>query len=164
MAVYFINSNGMHISRSTIGLIDSNQYNVQVGILHGPNEGYKLSFDGEIIREQLPLNEFIVRLIEGETIDKNGPEIHRDIQTVINALNRGKKEEIEAVARWLDHRYSNLIRNGKIILMQHTYRHSYYSESIGSRERSIQQSQPMTTDEAYQKSVTDDEVYYTMIK
>jgi len=162
MAVYFIND-GMHITGSMRGIIDSNRYNVQVGILHDPNDGYKLSFDGERIKEQLALNEFIIRLIEGETLGQNKPMdgalLHRNIRTVIDALNDGRREKVEDVARWLDHRYSNLIRNGKIMLMEHT--HSIRAMRVNS--------QPMTTEEAYEKipskekGVTDDEVYYAMI-
>jgi len=144
---------------------------MMVHIIHRPEDGYLLSYDKEVIKEQLSLKDFISRIRNAEGAQRESLEQEMDR---INFALRNRKER--EIVDWLDHRYANLIRLGKLKLMQHNYsvnaqKVEVYTESVGNSERNIKQSThwsngvkqyPMTTDEAYQKSVTDDEVYYSM--
>ncbi|KKL11453.1 hypothetical protein LCGC14_2545690 [marine sediment metagenome] len=122
--------------------------NIVVSILHDPKEGYILSHDRKIIKERLPLAEFMERLNQGEYSSKKGQlvltdRLTQDTRVVLAALSHGSFSRIANVERWLDHRYSHLIQNKKIILAMHTNSMGdatiESSESLGNDERTIVQ-------------------------
>jgi len=160
---------------------------IRVQILHDPRDGYRLSYDKEVIKEQLSLTEFIERLLRAEyqNVGFDPRKIKEETRQVLVTLSSGNQMKIESIATWLDHRYANLIARKKAVLMEHT--HSINAmrvqsgdmsmverrETISNRERSITQSgmgqmqqenmhvhQPMSYEDAYR--VDDKEVYYLL--
>ena len=150
-----------------------------VGIVHHPSEGYKLGFDGQTIKEELDIREFVKRL----STDRHGTrgynpvpheKMEHDIREILIILSRRNQTEIMHLAETLDRTYSDLIRRGRLVLADHTVSMrgrgpAVYNEreSLGNTERSVTQSCPMTPDEAYkrikdEKNATDKEIYYTL--
>ena len=172
MAVHFIMNSPHAINGAMMHRADTGD--LQVGIIHDPKDGYKLGFDGQIIKETLGVKEFIKRL----SIDYHGTrgynpvpheKMDHDIRRVLSILHSRREVEILHMAETFDRTYSNLIMRGKLILAEHklTMQHSngsYYTEreSLGSAERSVTQSRPITPDEAFTKNVNDKEVYYLL--
>ena len=177
-------------SRYTDGYITHHaQDMIRVNILHRPEDGYLLSHDREVIKEQLPLTDFIQRLRHVEGAQRESLE--QEIKRIDDALRLRREREI---CDWLDRRYSKIIREKQAVLMEHTHsvnmRHVELTgqfhretETVSSSGRSITQSKwdadrvmrhmdemgmyPQTTDEAYEKipktgEVKDKEVYYLL--
>ena len=143
------------------------QDTIMVNIIHKPEDGYLLSYDKEVIKEQLTLDRFIERLIVTEKRNRGGgtrSEIESEKGKIVEALRQRKDREL---CEWLDHRYSNLIRDGRLRLMEHTHSINVRRvdpQSVGMmehmKEENMRAHYPMTPDEAFR--VSDDEVYYSM--
>jgi hypothetical protein len=181
MAVHFIHKGGWDMG---IHLYTSSSEEIMIHIVHDPKDGYLLSYHKQIIKEQLNLKEFIERLVRIENFQKGFSEIQskveRDMCVIVEALTSRSSERVKAVADWLDHRYANLIRNKKLVLMQHIYSVNVnqveHRETISNNERSVTQQNyasnkeihdagfrlrhPIIPNEAFKKEITDDEVYY----
>jgi hypothetical protein len=180
MAVYFI-------SRYSDGyLAHCASDEIQIGIVHNPKDGYLLSYDKEIIKEQLQLKEFIERIVRIEDFQLGFSyienKVQKDMYIVHEVLQSRDHQKIRGVGEWLDERYARIIREGKLKLMQHDYSVNIGQagihterETLGNKERSVTQQlecskitvseyfktkYPITLDKAYQKEITDDEVYY----
>ena len=147
--------------------------NIMVDITHNTHEGYRPAADGSTIRERLDLREFLMRIVKTENMDNRGHDNHRkvegDMRQILTSLVHASHERAEDVGRWLDHRYSNLIRNGKLKLAQHMVMVREQSWNDPAVIRHMEQQgfvakdithYPMTTDEAVR--VSDDEVYYSI--
>lgn len=146
---------------------------VQVRIVHRLEDGYRLSYDGETIKEQLPLPDFIQRLaeIQYKNTAMNRPisdYVDRSVREVLSALHQGGSR-LSAIAENLDKMYADYIKSGKAVLMEHT--HSINVRRVDPRqwdkERVMREMdemgvkiKPMTPDEAFR--VSDTEVYYLL--
>ena len=123
--------------------------NIQVAITHEPREGYILSYDGDVINEQMSLSEFMERLHRSDPkAQESHPErLQQDMRQVLVALSEPYSRKVQDVAKWLDRRYMNLIQTRTIILPQHNISmklgiaSAKTLESIGSREESMLQSE-----------------------
>ena len=186
MAIHFI-TGGTPVDGYMLHRADPRD--IRVGIVHEPKEGYLLSYDRDVIKEEMSLSEFMRRIHSADPqMRKYGNErLEQDIRQVLIALSPGSRK-ITDIAHWLNTRYMTLIRDNHIVLVEHNI--SYKSgnaavktlESVRSRERSMLQSelwdqkrfeeemdkqgykiqdQPTTPDQAYR--VSDDEVYYLLV-
>jgi len=154
---------------------------IRVRIIHRPEDGYLLSYDKEVIKEELPLTDFIRRLRDAEGGQKESFE--DEMKRIDYALRERKERQI---CEWLDHRYVRVIKEKRAVLAEHTHSMQVLDpnriarmegETVGNTERTTTQwdrdrvmkhmneqgynvQQPMTPDEAFR--VSDDEVYYSM--
>jgi len=121
---------------------DRDKRNVQVGILHRTEDGYKLSADGQTIKEQLPLRDFVMRTMGRQ------PYTDRDLDSrmydIIRSTDLTSPEFSDSratrLAEMYDHRYSRMIRDGEIVLAEHKMGMINHRESISNTERSVTQS------------------------
>jgi len=164
--------------------------NIMVDIIHNTHEGYRPAVDGSTIRERLELREFLDRVVRTEYMDKRGHDYRQKVEEemfqILRTLTHASHEAAERLGRDLNHRYSNLIRRGKLVMAEHTvmvreqswndpavikhmHRQGFVAtESLGNKERVITQSDgslkiaqnPMTPDECFR--VSDEEVYYVI--
>jgi hypothetical protein len=105
----------------------SSHHDVRVQIRHELKEGYSPGFDGGMIREEVPLMEFLGRIF------KEGREVENELYRVSKCMAGGydyNNNEVSRIADTYDAMYSNLIRKGKIVLAQHKMRH----DMIGGRD------------------------------
>jgi hypothetical protein len=178
MAVHFI-TRGLGIDGAMVHRADP--HDITVGIVHHPNDGYKLGYDGQVIKEEMGIREFVKRL----AIDRDGhrgynppphEKIDHDVRRILSILSTRNDLEIRNMAETLDRHYSRMIMTGKLVLAEHTVsmKQGYPGqfterESLGNRDRVITQSEylkkqyPMTEAESYKKgNATDKEVYYLL--
>jgi len=135
---------------------------IRVRIIHRPEDGYLLSYDKEVIKEELSLTDFIERLRNIEGAQKESFE--NEMKRIEHALI-GRQEQ--QISEWLDHRYARVIREKRAVLMEHTHSINVRRvdpQSVGMmehmKEENMRAHYPMTVDEAFR--VSDDEVYYSM--
>lgn len=186
MAVYF--QTECSIDRYIVHRADPRD--IKVHVVHNPSDGYLPAKSGEIIKESMPLKDFIIRLIRLERNHPNSDQyfderVEENIQKTLIALSQGDISS-KQVSEWLDRRYSDLIRHGKIKLAEHEIdtrlHHNYVAgadpyterETISNKQHAIYQVQhgditpsehmkkehPMTIDEGFRTS--DKEVYYLL--
>lgn len=132
---------------------------ILVRIIHRPQDGYLLSHDNQVIREQLPLKDFIQRLRKAE-----GAQL-KSLEEEMCDIERGLRERKERmISEWLDHRYSKVIKEKQAVLMEHTHsmniRHVDHTNRLWNTEAVLKQQDQMGI--KVKESVTDDEVYYIM--
>ena len=143
---------------------------IMVDITHNPGEGYRPAVDGSTIRERLPLKDFLMRLVRTENMDNrghdNGTKVDEDVFQILRTLAHASHEKADDMGRWLNHRYSKLIEQGKLVIPQHTImvREQGWNDPAVIKHMERQgfavAQQPMTPDEAFR--VSDDEVYYVI--
>jgi hypothetical protein len=150
MAVHFI-TRGLGIDGAMVHRADP--HDITVGIMHYPHDGYKLGYDGQVIKEELGLREFVKRL----AVDRDGhrgynppphEKIDHDVRRILSILSTRNDVEIQHIADTLDKHYSNMIMRGKLVLAEHTVsmqRPGQFTEreSIGNTERSMVQSEKL---------------------
>ena len=145
---------------------------VTVRIVHRPEDGYRLSHDGEVIKEQLNLQEFVQRLVDIEHKNKAltypiHEYVDRHIREILSALDQGG-QKLNAILNHLDEKYAHYIGIGKAVLIEHT--HSINVRRVDPQSHRAMEhvreenmhiyDKPMTPDEAFR--VSDDEIYYSM--
>jgi len=106
------------------GVMTTTYHDVRVHIRHELREGYLPSADGDMIREELPLREFLGRIFE------EGREVENELYRISKCMAGGYQyndNEIDRIAEIYDAMYSKLIRRGKLVLAQHKIRHQMIS-------------------------------------
>jgi hypothetical protein len=101
------------------GIAITTYHDVRVHIRHELKEGYLPSANGDMIREEIPLREFLERIF------KEGREVENELYRVSKCMAGGygyNDNELDRVTNTYDVMYSNLIRRGKLILPQHKIR------------------------------------------
>ena len=102
------------------GIAITTHYDVRVQIRHELKEGYIPSADGGMIREEMPLREFI------ELIFKDSHHVEQEMYRVSKCMAGGyqyNNNELDRICDTYDRMYSDLIRRGKLVLAQHKMRH-----------------------------------------
>ena len=103
------------------GIAITTYHDVKVQIRHELKEGYLPSFDGGMIREEMPLREFLGRIF------KDGREVENELYRVSKCMSAGygyNNNELERICDIYDRMYSELIRKGKLVLAQHKHSHN----------------------------------------
>ena len=103
------------------GIAITTYHDVKVQIRHELKEGYLPSFDGGMIREEMPLREFLGRIF------KDGREVENELYRVSKCMSAGygyNNNELERICDTYDRMYSELIRKGKLVLAQHKHSHN----------------------------------------
>jgi hypothetical protein len=85
---------------------------IQVRILHDRREGYPSSADGQEIKEQLQLEDFLRRIFEPRQVDN-------EMRRVERALHTHDRRQVEMICDKYNDMYLHLIRSGKAVLAQH---------------------------------------------
>jgi hypothetical protein len=101
------------------GIAITTYHDVRVQIRHELREGYIPSANGDMIREEMPLREFLERIF------KEGREVENELYRVSKCMSGGYQyndNELDRITDTYDAMYSNLIRRGKIVLAQHKIR------------------------------------------
>jgi len=102
------------------GIAITTHYDVRVQIRHELKEGYIPSADGGMIREEMPLREFIERIF------KDSHHVEQEMYRVSKCMAGGyqyNNNELDRICDTYDRMYSDLIRRGKLVLAQHKMRH-----------------------------------------
>ena len=102
------------------GMAITTHYDVRVQIRHELKEGYIPSADGGMIREEMPLREFIERIF------KDSHHVEQEMYRVSKCMAGGyqyNNNELDRICDTYDRMYSDLIRRGKLVLAQHKMRH-----------------------------------------
>jgi hypothetical protein len=110
------------------GVAVTTYHDVRVHIRHELKEGYIPSANGDMIREEIPLREFLGRIF------KEGREVENELYRISKCMAGGygyNDNELDRVTNTYDVMYSNLIRRGKIVLAQHKIR---TDSMIGGRD------------------------------
>jgi len=186
MAVHFIINGPGTIDGAMLHRADDRD--IQIGVLHEPRDGYKMGFDGQIIKETLGVREFMERLgVDRHRDPSRDPskglyrppheKLDHDTRQILIIVSTRNQLEIQNLAETLDRTYSDLIKNGRIVLAEHKHsmRHkaaAITTESVGSTERSVTQSELWDVKKVNVEMdrqgynitdhVSDDEVYYSM--
>lgn len=92
---------------------------VRVRVYHRTEDGYKLAGNGEEIKEDLPIREFLERIfrVNGQNSQH---DVERALYEIHKTLSAVHMSAIEHIARTYDGVYSKLIRTGKLVLPEHT--------------------------------------------
>ena len=110
------------------GRITSDTYDIRVQITHVLSEGYLPSADGQTIKEEMPLREFLERIFE------TGRDLENELYRVSKCLAGGhyyNNDEISRISHKYDAMYSEKIRKGKLILAQHKMSQNMMMRGIG---------------------------------
>ena len=110
---------------------------IRVRVIHQQSEGYPLSVDGQEIKEEMQLEEFLRRIFA----KREAVEI--EIRRVSRALHTGDHREIESISEKYNQMYINLFTSRKAQLAQH---------SIGGMNMSGQFTDPFDHRQARQMS------------
>ena len=86
----------------------------RVRIVHKPEEGYPRSYDGEVIKEELPIEDFLRRIF------KNEKEFENELYRVSKAMHSMHSSEIDHICHMYNQIYMKLLRDGKMRLPQHS--------------------------------------------
>ena len=103
------------------GIAITTYHDVKVQIRHELKEGYIPSADGDMIREEMPLREFLGRIF------KEGREVENELYRVNKCMAGGyqyNNNELDRICDTYDRMYSDLIRKGKLVLAQHKMSHN----------------------------------------
>lgn len=144
-----------------------NRYNslhqeIRVVIHHRVEDGYKLSADKEMIREELPFRGFMSRFDRILPIEKI-----KDVEQRVNTIfQTNHMSALESIQDWLDYLYATMIHEGKIILAQHGIKREDYQSEKNFTKYSAQK-YPKTPDESYKKpkeitDIKDEDIYYLL--
>jgi hypothetical protein len=109
------------------GIAITTYHDVRVHIRHELKEGYLPSADGDMIREELPLREFLGRIF------KEGREVENELYRVSKCMSGGyqyNNNELDRITHTYNAMYAELFRKGKMVLAQHKMRH----DMIGGRD------------------------------
>lgn len=89
---------------------------VQVRIDHKYEEGYPLSADGQEIKEQLPLKEFLRRIFPDEK------HVEIEVYRISRSMGGPDTRELDKACEIYNRMYIKLFRDRKTVLAQHTMR------------------------------------------
>ena len=109
------------------GVMTTTYHDVRVHIRHELSEGYPPSFDGSMIREELPLREFLRRIFT------EGREVETELYRISKYMAGGyqyNNNEIDRISETYNAMYAEKFRRGKMVLPQHKQRH----DMIGGRD------------------------------
>ena len=153
----------------------------KVLIHHRIQDGYIPSKDGTEIKESLPLNEFVDRLVKHS--DKfRGVSIDKGLEIVIEGISHEnidnplftKNGTARAFITMLDHEYANIFKSGKCVLPEHSMSFNRHLQSLGydtyarpwTSTCDTDPRFPVTPDQAYKPSKKeekeDEEIYYLL--
>ena len=125
------------------GIAITTHYDVRVQIRHELKEGYIPSADGGMIREEMPLREFIERIF------KDSHHVEQEMYRVSKCMAGGyqyNNNELDRICDTYDRMYSELIRKGKLVLAQHKMRQSMLGgrDPYDSRRHDLERQQLMS--------------------
>jgi hypothetical protein len=175
MAIYIINEYGHADPRDITGADVHRGFggNIMISILHRPEDGYKLSYDGEIIREKMTLDSFFARLngivhrYSGYHIMDEESKLMASKKRILSCIGTHTYGSLQRELDSIDAYYANLIRSGQAVLIQHTHSMKQQREmNMIHREADEKASAqlfqtPLTEAECY-KSTLDQDIYYLM--
>ena len=112
------------------GMAITTHYDIQVHVIHVLSEGYPPSADGDVIKEQLPLREFLTRIF------KDQHNLEQEMYRVSKCLAGGyqyNNNEAERICDTYNAMYAKLFQQGKLALPQHKMSQRMLG-SIGGRD------------------------------
>ena len=89
---------------------------IRVRVIHQQSEGYPLAADGQEIKEEMQLEEFLRRIFS------KGEAVKIEIGRVSRALHSGNHREIESISEKYNQMYINLFTRQRAQLAQHSMR------------------------------------------
>jgi hypothetical protein len=101
------------------GIAITTYHDVRVHIRHELREGYLPSANGDMIREEMPLREFLGRIF------KEGREVENELYRVSKCMSGGysyNDNELDRIIDTYNTMYAELIRRGKLVLPAHKIR------------------------------------------
>lgn len=98
---------------------------IRVRIRHRVEDGYKLASNGEEIKEDLSLGEFLDRVFWGMDYESRNKKVEEAAYELASKFSRLHMSAIESLADVYDRAYSKLFRLGKLVLPQHTTQMSF---------------------------------------
>ena len=89
---------------------------IRVRVIHQQSEGYPLAADGQEIKEEMQLEEFLRRIFS------KGEAVKIEIGRVVRALHGGGHHEIESISEKYNQMYIDLFTRQRAQLAQHSMR------------------------------------------